>query len=138
LRERIKWGKNNPQIKPTEKHLVKMPSLKTKSFFSTELKDKRDKKYFVVEMKSEQNTKFRVGEEVFYGYPLEKSGKIQAVLSPEEFVSDNNEFYVDNYEEMRKINDIRDVNILKERPKEAFTLVKDYLMRENKFCLNWS
>lgn len=58
-----------------------MPSLKTKNFFSTQLTDKRGKKYFVVEMKNDQDTKFRVGEEVFYGYPLEKSGKIQAILS---------------------------------------------------------
>lgn len=39
-----------------------MPSLKTKNFFSTQLKDNKGRRYFVVEMKNDQNTKFKVGE----------------------------------------------------------------------------
>lgn len=47
-----------------------MPSLKVKSFFSSEQRDKRGKKYYVLELKADKEARFKVGEEVFYGYPL--------------------------------------------------------------------
>ncbi len=70
LRQKIKWVKNNPIIKPLEKNLFKMPSLKVKSFFSSEQIDKRGKKYYILELKADKEARFKVGEEVFYGYPL--------------------------------------------------------------------
>lgn len=89
-----------------------MPSLKVKSFFSSEEKDKRGKKYYVLELKADKEAKFKVGEEVFYGYPLEKSGKVEAVLSKEEFNYSNNEFDSYNYD-IDRLADFRDNKLLR-------------------------
>lgn len=66
-----------------------MPTLKIRNFFSNQERDKRGKKYYVLELKTDQEVEYKVGEEVFFGYPLEKSGKIQAFLTREKFIFSN-------------------------------------------------
>ena len=65
-----------------------MPSLSAKNVKFIKRADKRGRIYFevIAQENEETNKSLKMGNTVFYGFPLEYSGKIEAVISKEKLV----------------------------------------------------
>lgn len=62
-----------------------MPSLKIKTFEPIIKSSKRDTINFNMKILQPDITEVKMGSQVFYGYPLEHSGEVQAVLTKSDF-----------------------------------------------------
>ena len=110
-----------------DEKLLKMPSLKMRQFDVAA--EKMDKKTTIKLMLNQQEGKFKLGETIFYGYPLQHSGRIEAILTKTNLVYSNSfDFY--NYDFMYNKFSEKDFEGLLKRPKEVFVSVKNDIYRD--------
>lgn len=83
LRTVFKWSHIQSEVQPTK--LLRMPSLKIKMFEPIVKTSKRDLISYNIKILEPDITEVKMGSQVFYGYPLEHSGEVQAVLTKSEF-----------------------------------------------------
>ena len=62
-----------------------MPSLNIKNTEATVMASKRGNVTFMLKVMEPDIEDVKMGEQVFYGYPLEHSGEVQALLTPKSF-----------------------------------------------------
>lgn len=129
-------------LKPphTESALLKMPSLRCKEFLVSESINRRNKSYVVTlnnkESEEEKQKSIKLGSEVFYGYPLEHSGQVEAILTFTSFEYtkdfDGLSYYLDDYG-----RDYADPKIVKARCKEVFDYASATIMKKEQSQINW-
>jgi hypothetical protein len=132
LRKELEWRSrhNIEAISEGEEKLLKMPSLYMREFklkpivresivrFEVELQQEAAKEYF------------KLGEPVFYGYPTEHSGRIEAILTKSKFVfADSENFALRNYQ-----NHLRDTSYdnplqIRDSPAKLFEHIKSNVSR---------
>jgi hypothetical protein len=88
LLQQFKWKSVN-FIAPGDETLLKMPSLSMRPFeFKPVVVNRRDNRVdirFGVKLTESESQNYKLGEAVFYGYPIEHSGRVEAILTKKDF-----------------------------------------------------
>jgi hypothetical protein len=74
-----------------------MPTLKMRPYEVTALREKEKGLELKLMLKEFEDEKFKIGEQIYYGYPLEHSGRIEGILTKGNFLY-TKEIVLDKYD----------------------------------------
>lgn len=107
LLQQFKWKSVN-FITPGDEKLLKMPSLSMRPFeFKPVVVNRRDNRAevrFGVKLTEPANQAYKLGETIFYGYPIEHSGRIEAILTKKDFYAVSSSMNIKKYQRIIQNN----------------------------------
>ena len=114
-----------------EEKLLKMPTLHMRKFASRMQIGGRDTHLEIQVEHEPAHNEFKTGQMVYYGYPVEHSGRVQAYITSKHFHAIN-DFKIEDYKWLLGEVKVRDTHDIRSRPGELFQYIKEQLAHKVK------